>query len=566
LDIGYMKREAKRAKSANKPKRAYTIPIILLVLSFGVLAQAQQRDGGSNAATVSGRVTIGGKPASGVVVELFGQDGRERGQFAGETNAEGRFNIAGAKPGSYAIRVHAYVFVYGNQSPNARNVERIVVGAGETVDDISIELIRGGVVTGRVIDEDGRPVVGSRVSLQQPPGEPSKHTRSGSESHSDMGETDDRGVYRIFGVPPGRYLAVVGKSLDGNGSSYYVFHPNTTDQSKAKVIEVSAGAEKTEVNITVVPPDETYAMSGRLIDAANGKPVPGSYVECQSLNGDNGGVIRHSDEFRTTGSDGAFRLAGVRPGQYRLFILPTSEDGIEWYSEDLTVEVASEDVSGIELKAHRGASVSGVVTVEGANDPKLFGPGADAYVSIFSPKSEGRSGESANCKIGLNGGFRLTGLRPGEYQLRAWNVGNPRKQLAIQRVEVAGQSMSGAIELKEGQSISDARIVMVYGEGVVRGRLNFQNGEPQKNICFYVTTDRKGECADCQNRFHAQVSAGGQYMLEGLPPGDYELTLRSHLCGSGVHPGIAPVKQAIHVANGAEARADFIVDLSKRDQ
>jgi protocatechuate 3,4-dioxygenase beta subunit len=558
-------------RKAKKTKRAFTIPIILLVLSFGAPAQAQQRDGGSNAATVSGRVTIGGKPASGVVVGLSGQGGFERRQFAGETDAEGRFNIVGAKPGAYEIRVHAYVFVSANPPANTRNVERIVVGAGDTIDDISIELIRGGVVTGRVIDEDGRPVVGSHVSLQKPPGDTSGHTRFGSESLSDMGETDDRGVYRIFGVPPGRYLAMVSQHLDGGKSSYRIFHPNTTDQSKAKVIEVSAGAEKTEVNITVVPPEETYAASGRLIDAANGKPVPGAYINCWTLDGDSGrlSMMQNPYEVRTTGRDGEFRLAGLRPGQYRLSILPNGEDGIEWYSDDLTIEVAEEDMSGIELKAHRGASVSGVVTVEGANDPKLFGPGADAYVSIFSPKSEGRSGESANCKIGPNGGFRLNGLRPGEYQLRASNHGNPMKQPAIKRVEVAGQPLSGAIELKEGQSISDARIVMVYGDGVVRGRLKFQNGELPKNVCFYVTTDYKGECADCQTHFHSQVSVGGQYALEGMPPGEYELTLNSHFCGGGFQPGIAPaapLKQVIHVANGVEARADFIVDLSKKDQ
>src|SRR5262245_2072976 len=563
-----MKREAKKPKMAKKAKRAFTMAIILLILSFITPAKAQKRDADSGAAAVSGRVTIEGKPAPGVVVVLSAYEGGERRQFAGETNAEGRFNIVGVKPGSYEIAVHAYVFVLANQSPNARNMESIVVGAGETVDDLSIELIRGGVVTGRVMDEDGRPVVGSHVSLRKPPGDTSRDVRFGSESLSGVGETDDRGVYRVFGVPPGRYLAAVGQSLDGSGSSYQVFYPNTTDQSKAKVIEVSAGAEKTDVNIAVVPPEKTCAASGRLTDAANGKPVPGAYIECQPLDGDNErmNMIQQSDEFRTTGSDGGFRLAGLRPGQYRLSVRPVREDGIEWYSDDLTIEVADEDVSGIELKAHRGASISGLVTVEGANDPKLFGPGADAYVYANSRNSEGRSGEIAGCKIAPNGGFRLNGLRPGEYQLNAAIQGPSRKRLAIQRVEVAGQPLRGVIELSEEQSISDARIVMVYADGVVSGRLKFQNGEPPKNVCFYVSTDRKGECDECRTNFYSQVSAGGQYMLEGLPPGEYELTLHSHFCGAGTHPGISPVTQAISVVNGVEARADFVVDLNKRDQ
>jgi hypothetical protein len=230
------------------------------------------------------------------------------------------------------------------------------------------------------------------------------------------------------------------------------------------------------------------------------------------------------------------------------------------------IDVADEDLSGIELKAHLGASISGVVTIEGANDTKFPGTFNDSYVSALLRNLEGRSGEGAFCKIGPNGGFRLNGLRAGEYLLDVSAQGISRRLLAIQRVEVAGQLVRGAIELKEGQSVSDARIILAYGDGVVRGRIRFQNGEPPKNLCFYVTADRKGDCDECRANIHSPVSAGGQYMLEGLPPGDYELTLYAQSCGIGVMPPIAPIKQMARVANGVETRADFVVDLNKKDR
>jgi len=236
----------------------FTTPIILLILLSPASARAQQRDSNSSAATVGGRVTIGGKPAARVVVILYGYGGSTgSGTFAGETDAKGRFKIAGLAPGAYEIRPHAYVFVLPNQSPYAGANRRIVVRAGETIDDISIELVRGAVVTGRVVDENGRPMVGDVVRLHMLRGD---NPPPDSGAPSGMDETDDRGVYRLFGVPPGRYLVVVIHRLDrGNmsnagGWGSRTFYPNTRDTDKAKVIEVSAGEEKTEINITVVLP------------------------------------------------------------------------------------------------------------------------------------------------------------------------------------------------------------------------------------------------------------------------------------------------------------------------
>jgi hypothetical protein len=114
-------------------------------------------------------------------------------------------------------------------------------------------------VTGRVVDEVGLPLVGGKVWLVRPRGDSPPRTAPGSGSPSGMGETDDRGVYRLFCVPPGRYLVVVSYKLDGGilsdsgGWGFTIFYPDTDDPDKAKVIEVSAGEEKTEMNITVVP-------------------------------------------------------------------------------------------------------------------------------------------------------------------------------------------------------------------------------------------------------------------------------------------------------------------------
>lgn len=208
-----------------------------------------------------------------------------------------------------------------------------------------------------------------------------------------------------------------------------------------------------------------------------------------------------------TDENGRFRFTGVAAGSYFIAALApgfssSSDNGFGPRNKGVNVS-EGENVEGveielkrggvitgrvtdaqgrpltdeaIELRAHRGASISGVVTVEGMNDPQLLR--SLAYVSAWSDSQnpDRPSGAGASAKIGQHGGFRLSGLRPGEFHLNASGNGTSRKRLVMQRVEVAGQHVRGAIELREGQSISDARIVMVYGDGVVRGQLKFQSG------------------------------------------------------------------------------------------
>src|SRR5262245_15169825 len=153
------------------------IPLILLfVAGLHVSARAQQRNNDSSLASVSGLVTIEGKPAPGVAVALIGnQGGTETKRLAVTTDTEGRFNFAGVSQGLYTITPHVYAFVLANNNLSMPSSKSIVVGAGETVEGVSLDLIRGCVVTGRVVDEDGRPVIGSYVSLHRPRREGERH-------------------------------------------------------------------------------------------------------------------------------------------------------------------------------------------------------------------------------------------------------------------------------------------------------------------------------------------------------------------------------------------------------
>src|SRR5262249_6258842 len=78
-------------------------------------------------------------------------------------------------------------------------------------ESVIIRMARGGVITGRVTDEFGEPMVGVKVSadlVADSEGKPDKSAMTMNEMNSSW-TTDDRGVYRIYGLERGAYVVGV---------------------------------------------------------------------------------------------------------------------------------------------------------------------------------------------------------------------------------------------------------------------------------------------------------------------------------------------------------------------
>ena len=84
-----------------------------------------------------------------------------------------------------------------------------LINRDETVESIDFELMRGGVITGRVTDADGRPIIEETVSISS--AEPNRIIGYSISSHRGT-RTDDRGVYRLFGIAPGTYKVAAGRN------------------------------------------------------------------------------------------------------------------------------------------------------------------------------------------------------------------------------------------------------------------------------------------------------------------------------------------------------------------
>src|SRR5262249_51396918 len=170
--------------------------------------QAAETKAGTS--TVSGHVTLKGEPARGVMVVLQAQG--QMGQGASTSprarvDESGRFHFTGVPAGSYAVSAIAPGFVSpDDDSFGIRRGKTLNVAEGEKIENLELEIRRGGVIAGRVTDSQGRPVIEETINL----GKLDRNNKSQNyylySANYEMQRTDDHGVFRIYGLPEGRYL------------------------------------------------------------------------------------------------------------------------------------------------------------------------------------------------------------------------------------------------------------------------------------------------------------------------------------------------------------------------
>jgi hypothetical protein len=278
--------------------------------------------------------------------------------------------------------------------------------------------------------------------------------------------TDDRGVYRIYGLSSGRYKVALGTAPGSSvirfPAGYYprTFHPDARDETNAATVEVAEGGEAGSVDITVFSFARTYSVSGSIVDAATGKGIEGLVCGYGAIGTDgayNGsvGVLNT----RST-SNGGFFIDGLTPGRYAAFAV--NEENTESYSDPAAFEITDSDTSGVVVKVRHGASISGVAVIEGTNDPAALA--AMAQLTILADV-EPRALESlrmADSLIGPNGAFHVGGLRAG---LATISVHGPRANgkgtITLVRIEREGVEQS-TIELREGEQVTGLRLVLHY--------------------------------------------------------------------------------------------------------
>jgi hypothetical protein len=330
-----------------------------------------------------------------------------------------------------------------------------------------------------------------------------------------------------------------------------------TEEAQAKVIELAAGTEAAGVDIKLGPPIRLHAIAGRLIDAETGRAVPDGLFTLGSLGEDS--RLAATRTSHRSDDKGEFRIEGFMPGRYAVFA--ESDDQSGFYSEPVTIVVSEEVVSGVELKLLRGASISGRAVIEGIGDPAALSklPRLGVGVSISMPGSPLLE-HSARARLGADGSFLIRGLSGGKARFHLI-VETELKDFNLLRVERGGVEQAGGIDLAPNEQVTDVRLVLVYGYGAetVRGQIKVEGGALPDDAL--ITVDSLQIRPSLHIGPSTRADSRGRFTLEGMPVGDYELTVSVR--DASWKPTLT-AKHLVNVAKGKETNVILTLNLGAK--
>ncbi|HEX6043130.1 MAG TPA: carboxypeptidase regulatory-like domain-containing protein [Pyrinomonadaceae bacterium] len=543
----------------------FALLLLLTLASVAIPLRAQSPAKTTPAKTargsVSGRITVKEKPAQGVVVGLRkANTGKIEAFQKATTDPDGLYRITNVAPGTYEVTPAAPAYVVADTNPS--RAKNVVVGEGEDVEDINFSMVRGGVITGRVTNADGRPLIQQSVFLYRA----GDFTQTQLRQISPAGNTatDDRGVYRFFGLAAGSYKVASGRGdelstftfIPGHNNYRQVFHPDVTDQAKATIVEVREGGEAANVDITLGRAVRTFSVNGRIVNGESGEPVANLRFGLQRTSTERLEIV---DGGGSSNSRGDFAVDGLMPGRYSMYLV-NQNPGLDLRAEGTIFEIVDQDVNGITIRLTKGASVSGTIVLEN-EDKRAFAKLAEMKLTGYMSPPPGvpMIPQAFTSPIGADGSFRLTGLPPGTVNLNL-NDGTgfgESKGFMVSRVENNSVPLLRGIEVKDGDQLTGIRIYVTYGTAVVRGTVNLDRSQAPEGSRMFARLAKVGPPMSAIAS--AMVDARGHFVFEGIPAGVYEVAVTLMAPGQRMRPQAA--KQQITVQDGAAIDVSLTIEF-----
>jgi protocatechuate 3,4-dioxygenase beta subunit len=496
------------------------------------------------------------------------------------TNAQGRFTFDRLAAGRYSVSVSRDSYLaggWGQKRPGGQ-AGSMLLEDGQRL-TLSIALTRGGVITGQVVDEDGDPVRGIQIQVWR------SMISNGIRQFRQVASasTDDRGMYRAFGLEPGDYrvsaiprvtdlasleraaaeTALIESAVASGqvkpgiavGAPAYVTAPVLTNGPVPNFIPVYAPSTvvaEEAATIHVDPNSEhgPFSINLQYVRTVNVHGVvslpPGNLSVRVSLI-----AIESGSTMVAVGSQtGEFTLRNIAPGRYRLtaqasptqpprpvnagsdvtvrdglvlVAAPNTAGPLLWDSEDITVEGQDVEV-GLTLRPTR--SISGVVISDGNSGapPRQVqlsqAPGSNPSVGANVPPVQ----------IDADGRFTLNGVGPGKYVLRA-SPGTMKSSV------LGGEdTLDVPFEFAGDRDVTDAVVTMMdpSKRTLLSGVVTTAAGKPVGDVTVLVApTDERFWVPNGRRIVALRTDPRGRYQTLNLPPGSYYVATVGELESGG---------------------------------
>ena len=473
------------------------------------------------------------------------------------TDAEGRYEFRELPAGRFTLNASksGYVSVQYGQTRPFEQGRPIELADKQVLAKTDVAMPRGGVISGRIVDEFGDPLPDALVSAMR---QTWSNGRRRLLPTGRTSQTNDLGQYRMYGLPPGEYyisaslrntdITIMDAALLGGPSSGAsgstpssgyapTYFPGTTTATSAQRVTVAVGQEAQNTDFALAP--VRLARITGTVMTSDGKPLDGGMVSAMpaSRTGEVGLALMGGATGRTS-KDGNFSIPSVAPGEYTLTVrsvrIITSDggdtmmfratigggsDGTDSETASVPVVVSGEDLSNVVIITSKGATANGRLTFEGGAPPAATGVRINSVAAdTDGPIMMAAGGVTAKD----DGSFQLKGLS-GRRLLR---LNNLPPGWTLRSVRLNGDDVTDSgIEFKSGQDLSGLELVASSKQTEITGGVTASNGSPLKDYTVVVFSDDPQYWTLPFTRWvnGTRPDQEGRFRVRNLPAGSYNI-------------------------------------------